>query len=69
MGHKSARTKECSNCKAILDEALKNKLEGNYERFTRKVYLEAVIRPEYKESFTKKIIKLSAFIRNVLFRA
>ncbi|CEG75627.1 hypothetical protein RMATCC62417_10637 [Rhizopus microsporus] len=67
-GHKSARSKECSNYKATLDEALKNELGDNYGRFTRKVYLEAVIRPEYKESFTEKIIKLSAFIRNVLFR-
>ena len=67
-GHKSARSKECSNYKAILDEALKNEIRGNYERFTRKVYLEAVIRPECKELFTEKIIKLSAFIRNVLFR-
>ncbi|ORE06611.1 hypothetical protein BCV72DRAFT_328462 [Rhizopus microsporus var. microsporus] len=69
MGHKSARSKECSNYKATLDEALKNELGDNYERFTRKVYLETVIRPEYKKSFTEKIVKLSAFIRNVLFRA
>ncbi|RCH93528.1 hypothetical protein CU097_009585 [Rhizopus azygosporus] len=69
MGHKSARSKEFSNYKATLDEALKNELGDNYERFTRKVYLETVIRPEYKESFTEKIVKLSAFIRNVLFRA
>ncbi|ORE14247.1 hypothetical protein BCV71DRAFT_276345, partial [Rhizopus microsporus] len=68
-GHKSARSKECSNYKATLDEALKNELGDNYERFTRKVYLKAVIRPEYKESFTEKIIKLSVFIRNILFRA
>ncbi|CEI86448.1 hypothetical protein RMCBS344292_00888 [Rhizopus microsporus] len=69
MGHKSARSKECSNYKATLDEALKNELGNNYERFTRKVYLETVMRPEYKESFTEKTIKLSAFIRNMLFRA
>jgi RecJ-like exonuclease len=56
-GHKSARSKECSNYKATLDEALKIGLGDNYERFTRKVYLEAIIRPEYKESFTEKIIK------------
>ncbi|PHZ13536.1 uncharacterized protein RHIMIDRAFT_250705 [Rhizopus microsporus ATCC 52813] len=55
MGHKSARSKECSNYKATLDEALKNELGDNYERFTRKVYLETVIRPEYKKSFTEKI--------------
>ena len=67
-GHRSARSKECSY-KATLDEAMKNELGGNYERFARKVYLDAVIRSEYKESFTEKIIKLSAFIRNVLFRA
>ncbi|CEG76063.1 hypothetical protein RMATCC62417_11006 [Rhizopus microsporus] len=68
MGHKSAKSKECSNYKAAPDKALKNELGDNYERFTCKVYLEAVIRPEYKESFMEKIIKLSAFIRNVLFR-
>ena len=54
---------------SFLDEILKNESEDDHERFTRKVYLEAVIRPECKELFTEKIIKLSAFIRNVLFRA
>ncbi|CAO3673669.1 unnamed protein product [Rhizopus microsporus] len=42
-GHRSARSKECSY-KATLDEAMKNELGGNYERFARKVYLDAVIR-------------------------
>ncbi|PHZ12662.1 uncharacterized protein RHIMIDRAFT_251598 [Rhizopus microsporus ATCC 52813] len=61
MGHKSARPKECSNYKEALDKALKMNLG------TIMSALHA--RPEYKESFTEKIIILSAFIRNVFFRA
>lgn len=39
------------------------------ERFSRKVYLKSVIRDEYTTTFSDRVIFLSNFIRNIIFRA
>jgi hypothetical protein len=67
-GHKSKRSKACceNNSKEkILDAKLGNK----HEIFTRKVYLSSVLKRKYRDLFTRNVIKLSGFIRNVVFRA
>ena len=68
-GHLNAKSKECLNYKATLSEMLQKNFGGSMEQFTRKLYLESVLRPSHKALFTDKVIKLSEFIRNVTFRA
>jgi hypothetical protein len=68
-GHKKSTSKLCKNYKLTVDETLKSKLGNNYGRFTRKLYLRSVIRPEYENILVPKIIALSSLIRNVIYRA
>ncbi len=68
-GNLNAKSKQCANYKPTLNEKLQQDFGGNMEKFTRKVYLESVLRPSHKAIFTEKVIKLSEFIRNVTFRA
>lgn len=51
-GHNSTRSKDYSNYKSTLSEALINEIGEDYNRFTRKLCLEI-------------IVKLRSFIRNV----
>lgn len=63
-GHKSSKSKKCKPYKPTLDHTLINELDEGYERFTRKLHLEIVIKSEHKESVVEKIAKFSSFIRN-----
>ncbi|GAA5804632.1 hypothetical protein HPULCUR_010134 [Helicostylum pulchrum] len=71
---KSATIPVCSSCvnpghKQTLDEFSKVKFEWKVERFSRKVYLKSIIRDEYNPKFSDRIIFLSDYVRNILFRA
>jgi hypothetical protein len=67
-GHKSKRSKACGENKS-KEKILDAKLGAKHEIFTRKVYLTSVLKPEYRDIFTRNVTKLSDFIRNVVFRA
>jgi hypothetical protein len=67
-GHKSKRPKACGENKS-KEKILDAKLGAKHEIFTRKVYLTSVLKPEYRDIFTRNVTKLSDSIRNVVFRA
>jgi hypothetical protein len=67
LGHVNAKSKECQNYRPALNEFLNNRFGGQFECFTRKGYFKFVIKLAYQNSFVDKIIKLSEFIRNVVF--
>ncbi|GAA5815459.1 hypothetical protein MFLAVUS_008971 [Mucor flavus] len=50
-------------------ETKKDKSIGKVERFSRKVYLESVIRHDYAAGFGDRVTFLSSFIRNVVICA
>lgn len=69
LGHVNAKSKECQNHRPTLDEFLNNQFGGQFERFTRKGQFKFVMKLVCHNSFVDKIIKLSEFIRNVVFCA
>jgi hypothetical protein len=69
VGHKKSTSTKCRNHKLSVDETLRETFGSKYERFTRKLYLDSVIRPEYKNIFVSRIIALSELVRNVIYRA
>ncbi|KAI7898206.1 uncharacterized protein BX663DRAFT_556018 [Cokeromyces recurvatus] len=66
-GHLNVKSKQCPKYKETLTEMLQKDFGGSMEKFTRKLYLESVLRPSHKALFTDKVIKLSEFIKNVTF--
>jgi hypothetical protein len=69
LGHGSAKLKECINYKKTQEEALKDKLGEKFERYTRKLRLETILREEHKDRFNEKIKNLSSLLREVLIKA
>jgi hypothetical protein len=68
-GHKSARSSKCGNYEPRKDAAMKKKLGGAYDHYTIKMSLENWIKMEYKSLFQRNVIKASAEVRHVVYRA
>lgn len=69
FGHATAASKACKNHIKNQDGILQEKLGNNFQRYTRKIKFETVLRDEYKTKFTEKIVTLSAFLKEVIIKA
>lgn len=66
--HSSSRSRECPLHRLTIEEVIKIKYGNNAERFSRKIPLDNVVRPEFMPVLQNKIISLSSFLRNVIVR-
>jgi hypothetical protein len=69
VGHGSARSKECANYKKTQQQALQEKLGFDYERYTRKIKFDTVVRPEYQPRFKNSLLRLNEFLREFIIKA
>ncbi|KAF7721558.1 hypothetical protein EC973_004497 [Apophysomyces ossiformis] len=53
----------------LLQEAVNEELGKDHERYTRKLPLDSVIRPQYRGELKRKLTNLCGFLREVVFRA
>ncbi|KAF7720510.1 hypothetical protein EC973_007926, partial [Apophysomyces ossiformis] len=70
IDHSKSSSKNCMKPSKTKKSVIAEKLNDNhYETFTRKLPASSVVRPEFREIFQENSVRLSAFLRELIFRA
>ncbi|KAI9254106.1 hypothetical protein EDC94DRAFT_243378 [Helicostylum pulchrum] len=67
--HKTARSKMCKNYQKTQDEVFQEVLGTKYDRYTRKIKLDTILKEDYKTKFKDRVIKLNEYLREVVIKA